>query len=102
MKKWFVIAILCGGLYYYVTYTESGKKQYNQLADWFQQRIAQKVPDFTAGDDTTTIYKIQNPDGTWIYSNKKPEDASGVIEQEYRSDTNILPSPADNAANPKE
>jgi hypothetical protein len=101
MKKWLVIAALCGGLYIYLAHTESGKKHYIQLTEWLQQRIGQKVPDFTQGDDKTTIYKIQNPDGTWTYSNEKPKDSTKAVEQEYRSDTNVLPSPANNAPDRK-
>ncbi len=97
MKKWFVIAIVCGGLYYYVAHTESGKKQYKQLTHWFQQYTGQKVSDITSIDDKTTIYKIQNPDGSWTFSNEKPKDTTKVIEQEYRSDTNVLPTPASDA-----
>ena len=102
MKKWFIIAVLCGGLYSYLAHTESGKKHYIQLTDWLQQRTGQKVPDFYKGDDITTIYKIHNPDGTWTYSNEKPKDSAKVVEQKYRSDTNVLPSPADNAPDRKD
>jgi len=92
MKKWFIIAVICGGLYYYAAHTEDGKKQFKQIANWFEEWTGQKVTSVSSGGDNTTIYKIQNPDGTWIYSNEKPADSSKVIEQEYRTDTNVLPS----------
>lgn len=91
MKKWIVIAAVIGGLYYYAAHTEGGKNHANQLARWIDQLTGQKITGIGDNDTKTTIYKIQNPDGTWSYSNEKPADNSKVIEQEYRSDTNVLP-----------
>ena len=102
MKKWFVMAVVCGGLYYYAAHTDSGKQQYVQIAKWLQQRTGQTVSDITSGDSKTTVYKIQNPDGSWTYSNVKPKDSTEIIEQEYRSDTNVLPPPSANPANSKD
>ena len=99
MKKWIIIAAVIGGLYYYAAHTDGGQKQFNQLANWFEQRTGQEIPSIDASKDKTTIYKIQNPDGTWSYSNEKPANDSKVIEQEYRSDTNVLPALPESKAN---
>jgi hypothetical protein len=107
MKKWFIIAVCLGGLYYYATHTEGGSEQFAQFSAWFEQWTGQKVTNLNVGDNKTTVYKIQNPDGTWTYSNEKPKAADGVVEhsvitQEYRTDSNVLPSLSNTESNAKE
>lgn len=85
MKKWFFIAILSGGLYFYATETRTGKNQWERLCGWFSQSTEK----LTASE--ATIYKIQNPDGTWTFSNEKPQTGTTAIKQNYRTDTNVMP-----------
>lgn len=101
MKKWFILAIVFGAVYYYAGHTESGKQQFQQLADRFDQWTGRSTSSGSSpvhSDNKTTVYKIQNPDGSWTYSNQKPQDDSPVIEQQYNSDTNVLPSISDDNA----
>ncbi|WP_455209953.1 hypothetical protein [Kaarinaea lacus] len=92
MKKWIIIAVIFGGLYYYAVHTNDGKKQFNRLSNGFSQWTERNAASIGDNSGKTTIYKIQNPDGTWTYSNEKPADTSQVSEEKYRSDTNVLPS----------
>jgi len=89
MKKWFVIAIVAGGLYYFATHTDTGKTQWRRLSEAFSQGVPLSG---TTSDGETTVYKIQNPDGSWTFSNQKPQDDSKAVQQHYRSDTNVVPS----------
>jgi hypothetical protein len=100
MKKWLILAIAFGAVYYYAGHTESGKQQFQQLANRFDQWTGRKITGsgMENSDSKTTVYKIQNPDGSWTYSNQKPQDGSPVIEQQYNSDTNVLPSMSDDKA----
>ncbi len=86
MKKWFFIAILSGGLYFYATQTSTGKNRWERLSGWFSQSTEK----LTASEEA--IYKVQNPDGTWTFSNEKPQSGTTAIKQKYRTDTNVMPS----------
>jgi hypothetical protein len=94
MKKWIIVAALFGALYYYAGHTESGKKQFQQFVNHFEQWTGQDVTGLgpANSENQTTIYKIQNPDGSWTYSNEKPQDDTLAEKQQYRADTNVLPS----------
>ncbi|MCG6971128.1 MAG: hypothetical protein LJE85_15270 [Gammaproteobacteria bacterium] len=99
MKRWFLIALVLGALYYYAGYTQPGKKQFHRVAIWFEQWTGQKIGHIGAVDSAgeTTVYKIQNPDGSWTFSNEKPKDGSRAVEQRYRSDANVVPSVSEDA-----
>lgn len=51
-----------------------------------------------SGDQTTTIYKIKDKEGNWVYTNKPPQkdDASDTDEKverlEINPNANVLPS----------
>jgi hypothetical protein len=42
--------------------------------------------------EETTVYKVQNPDGTWTYTNQKPANRAPAQTRVYRSDTNVVPA----------
>ena len=89
MKKWFVIAIVAGGLYYFATHTDTGQIQWQRLSKAFRHWAPLSG---TTSDGKTTVYKIENPDGSWTYSNQKPQDDSSAVQQHYHSDTNVVPA----------
>ncbi len=43
---------------------------------------------------TTTVYKWQDKHGAWHVTNSPPPAGTPFQKQEYLSDTNILPAPA--------
>lgn len=89
MKKWFVIAILAGAVYFFAVHTDTGRHQWKLLTQHFDQ-LTEKAATATTTSETK-VYKIQNPDGSWSFSNQKPQDDNNVTEQTYRSDTNVMP-----------
>jgi hypothetical protein len=99
LTKTLVIATLViGGAY--VAY----QKDYLQLqstTDSARAWLSGKTQSLT--DKETEVFKIQNPDGSWTFTNKKPEGQDNVEVQTYRNDANVLPpieaSPADKPSN---
>ena len=60
-------------------------------------QIRQLFDQGLGGDQTTTIYKIQDKEGNWVYSNKPPqrtnETGEGRIEKlEIDPNANVIPS----------
>lgn len=93
MKKLFVVVIVLGGLYYYGAHTEPGKQQYRKLSHWVTGTVDETVR--KTSNESTTVYKVQNPDGSWSYTNEKPNKPDQVVEEkQYQSNTNVLPSVA--------
>ncbi len=44
-------------------------------------------------DRSTTVYKWQDKDGTWHITSTPPPKGTPYTEQQYLSDTNVLPPP---------
>lgn len=93
MKKLFILAIILGGLYYFGAHTAPGKQQYRKLSNWVSDKVDETVSKTSIGDESTTVYKVQNPDGSWSFTNEKPVNPNQVVEEkQYQNNTNVLPS----------
>ncbi|WP_455204199.1 hypothetical protein [Kaarinaea lacus] len=62
------------------------------LRQQIQQWITSPIDTFTQQEAETPIYKFQQPDGSWAFTNKPPPHETARPVQIYRSDTNVIPA----------